>query len=568
MTRTSPNGGTTRGMLETGHNTTGERVTSMLRRSFMKLLSAVSLGAIASVAGHGPLMAQSKPGVLRVAMTAADIPLTTGQPSQGGEGIRFMGITLYDGLTRWDLSKSDTAAQIVPALAESWSVNQEDMKVWTFKLRKGVKFHDGSEFNADAVVFNFEKLMRKDAPQFDQAQSNQGASYYASIASWKKIDDYTVEITTKLVDSVLPYNLASLFMSSPKRWEELGKDWSKVAEKPSGTGPWMLESFKPRERAELVRNPNHWDKTRITKSERLILFPMPDANTRVAALLSGQVDWVEAPPPDAVPRLKSQKMQIVTNVYPHIWPYQISHLDDSPFKDIRVRKAANLAIDREGLVKMLGGLAAPAKGMIDDKHPWFGNPTFKIKYDPDQAKALLKEAGYGPDKPAKIRVIISPAGSGQMQPLPMNEFIKENFRDVGIDMEFEVLDWEALRTRRRQGAWAPENQGRHGVNNSWAYWDPDIGLIAAAASFAKVPAGYNWGGFNDAKADELANKAKATFDATEQAKVLGELHARIVDQAMWIWMVHDLNPRAMRPNVKGFVQAQSWFQDLTPVVVE
>ena len=540
----------------------------MIRRSFLKLLSAVSLGAIGVAVGHGGVLAQAKQSVLRVAMTAGDIPLTTGQPSQGAEGIRFMGITLYDGLTRWDLSKGDKAAPVIPALAESWSVSEANQKVWTFKLRKGVKFHDGSDFTADAVVFNFDKLMNKESPQFDQAQSNQGGQYYTSIASWKKIDDYTVEITTKVVDAVLPYNLASIFMSSPKRWEELGKDWGKFAEKPSGTGPWMLESFKPRERAELVRFPGHWDKTRITKSDRLVLLPMPDASSRVAALLSGQVDWVEAPPPDSVPRLKAQKMQIVTNVYPHIWPYQISYLDDSPFKDVRVRKAANLAIDREGLVKMLGGLAAPAKGMVDEKHPWFGKPTFQIKYDPEAAKALLKEAGYGPGKPAKIKVIISPAGSGQMQPLPMNEFIKENFNDVGIDMEFEVLDWEALRTRRRQGAWAPENKGRHGVNNSWGYWDPDIGLIATAYSGSKVPAGFNWGGYNDPKADELAAKAKSTFDATEQAKVLSELHARIVDEAMWIWMVHDLNPRALRPNVKGFVQAQSWFQDLTQVVVE
>jgi peptide/nickel transport system substrate-binding protein len=294
---------------------------------------------------------------------------------------------------------------------------------------------------------------------------------------------------------------------------------------------------------------------------------MPDANSRVAALLSGQVDFVEAPPPDAIPRLKQQKMQIVTGVYPHIWPYMLSYVDGSPFKDIRVRKAANLAIDREGLVKLLGGLAEPAKGMVNPGSPWFGKPSFDIKFDPAAAKKLMAEAGYSEKKPLKVKLIVSPAGSGQMQPMPMHEFIKENLADIGIDAEFEVMDWEALRSRRRAGADGPENKGRDGINNSWGFWDPDIALIGPATTFLKS-SGFNWGSYVNPKADELGKAAKEEFNPAEQDKILAKLHEVIVDDAMWIWVVHDLNPRALRPNVKGFVQAQSWFQDLTPVVVE
>jgi peptide/nickel transport system substrate-binding protein len=539
------------------------------RRSFLRLLSTISAGTLSPI-GLGVISAkaQGKFSVIRVAMTASDIPSTTGQPSQGGEGIRFMGLTVYGGLTRYDLSRADKAAVVVPDLAESWSVSEGDKKVWIFNLREGVKFHDGSEFDAEAVVWNFDKLLKRNAPQFDQTQSNQGAQFTGTLAEWRKLDDFTVEITTKKPDAVLPYVCASIFMSSPKRWEEMDRDWSKVAEKPSGTGPWMLESFKPRERADLVRNTNHWDKNRIPKCERLTLFPMPDSNTRVAALISGQVDWIEAPPPDAVPRLKQQNIRIVTNIYPHVWPYQLSFLEESPFKDVRIRKAANLAIDRDGICTMLGGLAIPAKGMVDEKHPWFGKPTFEIKYDPKEAKRLLAEAGYSPEKPVKCKMLISPSGSGQMQPLSMNEFIKDNFKDVGIDMEFEVIDWEALRARRRLGAWAPENKGCSGINHSWAYWDPDWALIAPSASFLPVPFGFNWGKYNNPKADVLAQRAKEAFDPAEQNRILAELHGLVVDDAMWIWVVHDLNPRAMRQNLKGFVQAQSWFQDLTPVSVE
>ena len=304
--------------------------------------------ALASVAVMLPPAAWAG-SVLRVAMTLADIPLTTGQSSQGGEGQRFIGVTLYDALVNWDLSKRDEPAKLIPGLATSWSVDEATNTVWTFKLRPSVKFHDGSTFNADAVLFNFDKVKTKEAPQFDPAQAAQASTFVAPIKSWRKIDDLTVELTTDKPNAVVPYLMASVAISSPARWEEMGRNWAKVADKPSGTGPWILERLVPRERAELVRNPNYWDPARVPKSDRLILLAMPDASSRVAALLAGSVDWIEAPAPDSVPKLKSAGMQIVTNVYPHIWPYQLSFIGASPMKDIRVRKAANLCVDRDGL---------------------------------------------------------------------------------------------------------------------------------------------------------------------------------------------------------------------------
>src|SRR5258707_284278 len=176
----------------------------MQKRHFLKLSSAATASLAFGVTSPPLVNAQSTAGTLRVAMTAGDIPLTTGQPSQGAEGVRFMGITVYDGLTRWDLSRSDVAAKIVPDLAESWSISETDKKVWTFKLRRGVRFHDGSEFNADAVVWNLDKLANRNAPQFDATQAAQGGLYTGGLASWRKLDDNTVEITTKVVDAVLP----------------------------------------------------------------------------------------------------------------------------------------------------------------------------------------------------------------------------------------------------------------------------------------------------------------------------------------------------------------------------
>lgn len=130
------------------------------------------------------------------------------------------------------------------------------------------------------------------------------------------------------------------------------------------------------------------------------------------------------------------------------------------------------------------------------------------------------------------------------------------------------MDWEALRQRRRLDAEAPENRGAHGINNSWAFWDPDIGLLGPAQSTGRRPGGFNWGDYRDPRADALALQARRTFEPEAQARVLAELHAHLVEQAMWLWVVHDVNPRGLARRVRGFTQAQAWFQDLTPISLE
>src|SRR3981081_1150210 len=169
-------------------------------------------------------------------------------------------------------------------------------------------------------------------------------------------------------------------ISSPAQYEKLGKDWDKFAMAPSGTGPFKLDKFVPRERAELVKKADYWDKKRLAKDDRMILIPIPEALNRTNALLSGQVDLIETPAPDAVPQLKSAGMKIVTNVTPHVWNYHLSTLPGSPWTDIRLRKALNLAINRDEILQLLNGLAKPAVGQVDPASPWFGNPSFKIKY--------------------------------------------------------------------------------------------------------------------------------------------------------------------------------------------
>ncbi len=507
-------------------------------------------------------------GTLRVAMTASDIPLPNGQTDQGAEGMRFMGYSLFEALIAYDLSSRDKPVTLTPGLATAWSVNSEDKTRWTFTLREGVKFHDGSAFNADAVVWNFDKILNKDAPQFDTNQAGQGRGRIPTITSYKAIDDHTVEFVTAFPDALLPYQIAWIVMSSPTNWENVGKSWDEFIKSPSGTGPWKLDKYEPRERAELVPNQDYWNKDRIPKLDRMVLLPVPDPSARVAALRSGQVDWIEAPPPDAIPSLEGAGFGIVSNVYPHVWPWHFSRLEGSPWNDITVRKAASLAVDRAGMKELLGGLMVEAKGMVPPTSDWFGNPSFEVRYDPEEALRLMGEAGYSLKNPLKVKAIISPAGSGQMQPMLMNELIQQNLAAVGIDVEFDVRDWNALLANWRAGAMDATTNGAHSTNSSYFSQDPFTSLMRHLDSRLIAPKGTNWGHFEDAELDAIVDRIRGEFDPDAQLKAIQELHEKYVDDVLFLFVAHDVAPRAIASNVKGFVQAQNWFQDLTPVYIE
>ncbi|NVO15464.1 MAG: ABC transporter substrate-binding protein [Rhodoplanes sp.] len=533
----------------------------MTSRKLTVLLAATLLTPV-----FAALPAQAQ-GTLRIGMTASDIPLTTGQTDNGGEGMRFMGYTVYDALVDWDLGSADKPSDIRPGLAAAWTVDPADKTRWTFKLRDDLTFHDGSAFDADAVVWNLDKLLDDKAPQYDPRQSAQGRSRVPAIASYRAIDKTTLEIVTKTPDATLLYQLAWIMMSSPGQWEKVGRSWEAFAKTPAGTGPWKLTAFVPRERAEMAPNPAYWNKSRVPKLDRLILIPLPEANARVAALRSGQVDWIEAPAPDAVDLLKKAGFAIVTNAYPHNWTWHLSRVEGSPWNDIRVRKAANLAVDRDGLKELLGGLMIPAQGFFPPGHQWFGNPGFKPTYDPAQAKTLLAEAGFSPAKPLVTKVLISASGSGQMQPLPMNEFIQQTLAEVGIKVEYQVVEWNTMINIWRAGARHPTALGTTAMNYSYFIQDPFTGFIRFSQCNLSPPAGVNWGYYCDPEMDKLLDQIRTTFDKAEQDKVLRRTHEKMVDDALFLMVTHDVNPRAMSAKVKGFVQAQNWFQDFSPITM-
>jgi ABC-type transport system substrate-binding protein len=168
---------------------------------------------------------------------------------------------------------------------------------------------------------------------------------------------------------------------------------------------------------------------------------MPEAITRLAALRTGQVDWIEVPPPDAIPTLRQAGFHISMRPYPHNWTHSLN-LCHTSWDNKLVRLAANYTIDRGGVCRsLLIGTCIPAIGEVYPGHPWFGNPNARYEYSPAKARELLEQAGYeGKTTRVKGSVLSSTSGSGQMLRLPMNEFVQENLREVGIDLDIIPIE--------------------------------------------------------------------------------------------------------------------------------
>jgi len=532
-----------------------------MRRFRLAVLLAVSLLSAPSAWAQGK--------VLRIAMTASDVPTTTGMPNNGFEGMRFLGFPIFEGLILFDLTTTGPV-KLKPGLAEKWEQSPDDKKVWIFHLRKGVKFHDGNEFNADAVIWNLDRFWKTDSPQFEANAGGITRARVPLLASWKKVDDYTVALTTTQVASFFQWMVPYVLMASPASFEKNGKDWGKVAAAgAAGTGPFKITKVVQRQSVTLARNDDYWDTAHKAKVEQIALLPIPEANTRLAALRSGQVDWVEVPPPDGIPSLKQAGFVISTGSYPHVWPWFYNMAaKDSPLKDVRVRQALNYCIDRNAIVGLLNGTAEPSVGWLKPNDPAFGHPENKYTFDPVKGKKLLAEAGFDEKKPLSFKVMISTSGSGQMLPLPMNEALQENLKAAcNVDVKVDAVEWQVLLNASRAVPDSPTLNGAMGLNVSSPSTDASaMYRYFDAANFS--PTGSNFEQWKDDKFEDAMGKlAEATDEATYN-KYYALAHERLVDNPPWLYIVHDLNPRAFSTKVKGFVSPQSWFVDLTLVSLE
>ncbi len=291
-----------------------------------------------------------------------------------------------------------------PELAESWEAGPDG---WTFKLRQGVKFHDGADFTAEDVIFSFGRAMHEASDYKEQIKS---------ITSIEAIDDYTVKMVTDGVNPILPNQLTSLFIMD-KGWADANNvsvpmnyaanEETFAVRNANGTGPFTLVSRAPDELTVLARNANWWGEGMFPGNiDRIEYRPIANAATRVAALLSGEVDFVLDPPLQDLKRIEAteglsvktvaQIRSIFFGMDQGIDKLRTSNVDGNPFKDVRVREAMNLAIDRDAIKRVvMEGLAFPTS-MITSPGVLGNTPEndAPVKTDPERAKALLAEAGY------------------------------------------------------------------------------------------------------------------------------------------------------------------------------
>ena len=208
----------------------------------------------------------------------------------------------------------------------------------------------------------------------------------------------------------------------------------------------------------------------------------------------------------------------------------------------------------------------PATGTFEPGHPWRGNPNFQIKYDPDEARKLMTEAGFSATKKIKVKTQTSASGSGQMLPLPMNEFVQQSLAECFFDVELDVIEWNTLFTNWRKGA-KDEFRARLARHQRDLRGDGSVLRHGPLPRLQDGAPGLQRLGFiNDPEFDKLVAAARRLRSGARD-KALAALHARSVDEAPFLWVAHDVGPRAMSPKIKGFVQPKSWFVDFSTMTI-
>lgn len=473
----------------------------------------------------------------------------------GGWGTYQITYQIFEGLVKEDLTKSNVSTPpIVPALAESWTVSPDGTQ-YTFKLRPGVKFHDGTPFDAAAVKFNFDRFWDKSSPDYYPKT----ASFVAAYAKWIKavdvLDPMTVRITLTAPNyEWLRQGLQSYgqpLMISPAAVKKYGNDG--IALHPIGTGPFIFVSRTQGVRTVIKRNPDYWGHKALL--DRVVFRPLLDPATRVNALQSGEVQMISTPPWDDIANLQKAGFVLSTSDNAPDFNFIYLNMHAKPFQDARVRQAVNMAIDRVGIARdIYHGTGRAEYGMLSPG-TYAYDPNFKsYPYDPAGAKKLLAEAGY----PNGFSTVfdLPQYGTGEL----VETWVQRDLQKIGIKVQLRKFEWVTY-----LGLWAKGMADDVGMDEiGWGMSTPAwVGLVTECANAG--PNGQNSGYYCNPKVDALLNQALMTKDQSKARDLYQQANRLLMNDAAYVPVVDDLQPTMLSPKVHGFVNPpEDWF-DLSTV---
>ena len=510
------------------------------------LLVVVAVCAVVGASVWASPSGAATPGTLVVGLVAEPTSMDPGQLTD----INSMRVlsNVYDTLVQF----APGTFTLEPGLATSWTISPDGQQ-YTFRLRKGVVFQDGTAVNAEAVKFTYDRLLDPQNPYHDTGPFPFAPFYYGAIKSTQVVDPYTVRFVLKHPFSPLLHNftLNTGRIVSPAGVKKWGKEF---ASHPTGTGPFTFASWQKNVRIVLQKNARYWGGA--PKLDRLIFRPLPEDQTRVTELLNGGVDFIVDVPPDNLVQLKKDaRFQVYEAPGPHIW-WVTLNTRTKPFNDVRVRQAVNYAVNTAAICRdVLKGTCTPAKGPIPPAVTWAFDPQVKgYPYDPAKAKALLSEAGYPNGFNATFWVPES--GSGMQSPKIMAEAIQADLANVGIKASIETFEWGAYLNQYGKGL-GKADMGAMSFMLDPGDPAPMLSLVVDGAAIS--PNGFNSGYYADPKVDKLLQQA-STIESQSKRGVLYRQASQIIAQdAPWIFIDNALQTAAATTRVRGFVLSPTFY---------
>jgi peptide/nickel transport system substrate-binding protein len=436
----------------------------------------------------------------------------------------------------------EESTQVVPGLAESWTISKDGLQ-YTFKLRRGITFHDGTPLNAEAVKFSIERQINPNHPAYKLGKYPFANFFFGNV---KAVEVLSEERVAFLLNeprasflSILTAGAASIV--SPTAVMKWGPDYPTH---PVGTGPFRFASWDRGQRVVLEKNPTYWKYP--VKVERVIYRPIVEDQARLTELLTGTLDVIVGVPADFVSQLEQNaKITLLKQVGAHVW-YLGMNNQKKPFDDKRVRQALNYAVNKDAIVKdVLKGTGASSRGPVLPG-TWGADPALKAyPYDPERAKKLLAEAGY--PNGFSTTLWVPESGSGMQAPVAMSTVMQSNLKAVGVNVSLQTMEWGAYLAKLRT-----KEQELFALSWMAGTEDPDMVMYPLLHSSQWTPVGPNRALYKNARFDALLQQARLTTDQAKRAQLYKEAQRILVDDAPWVFVDHEIQIAALSKRVQGF----------------